>query len=234
MQAYLEWGLKGAETLAVQADVCVVVDIMSFSTCVDIATGCEAVVHPFHFKNHAAAAAHAHKLGAHLAGRRRDAAARYTLSPPTLTKLNAGDALVLPSPNGSTISAALSGKPTLAGCLRNAHAVANKAAEIAGGGIIAVIPAGERWPDGSLRPAIEDLVGAGAILSALDAKLSPEAEIAKGAFLHAESQLSALLHGSVSGQELIQMGFPQDVATAVMFNVSSAAPVLENGVYAAS
>ena len=77
-------------------------------------------------------------------------------------------------------------------------------------------------------------MGAGAILSALDAKLSPEAEIAKGAFLHAESQLSALLHGSVSGQELIQMGFPQDVATAVMFNVSSAAPVLENGVYAAS
>ena len=234
MHVYLEWGLKGAKALAADADVCVVVDLMSFSTCVDVATGRGAIVAPFHTKDQAAAAAHAQKLGAHLAGPRSDAAARFTLSPPTLEKLGPGKVLVLPSPNGSTITAALNDKPTLAGCLRNAHAVANRATEIAGGGIIAVIPAGERWPDDSLRPAIEDLVGAGAILSALDAKLSPEAEIAKGAFLHAEPQLSALLHGSVSGQELIQMGFPQDVATAVMFNVSSAAPVLENGVYSAS
>ena len=142
MRAYLEWGLKGAEALATDTAVCVVANVISFSTCVDIATGCEAVVHPFHVEDQAAAAAHAQDLNAHLAGRREEAASRFTLSSPTLAKLNAGEALVLPSPNESKISAALNGKPTLTGCLRNAHAVANTAAEIVRDGVIAAIPAG--------------------------------------------------------------------------------------------
>lgn len=58
--------------------------------------------------------------------------------------------------------------------------------------------------------------------------------MAKSAFLHAAPQLSTLLNRSVSGQELIRMSFPQDVAAAVLLNVSKAAPLLNDGAYSAA
>jgi 2-phosphosulfolactate phosphatase len=43
------------------------------------------------------------------------------------------------------------------------------------GRTFAIIPAGETWNDGGLRPSIEDLLGAGAVISALRGRQSPEA-----------------------------------------------------------
>ena len=231
MRAHCDWGLNGVRSLSADTAVVVIVDVLSFSTCVDVATSRGAVVHPFASGDRRAAGEAARTLGAELAGRRRDRAARYSLSPVSLSAIPAGTRLLLPSPNGSAISAETGTRPTLAGCLRNARAVAARAAVLAGGGGVTVIPAGERWPDGSLRPAIEDLIGAGAVLDALDAERSPEAQVACDAFRNARSTLAALLRGSVSGRELIDAGFQEDVEIALDLNASTTAPLLRDGAY---
>ncbi|MEO1146213.1 MAG: hypothetical protein AAFY26_11535 [Cyanobacteria bacterium J06638_22] len=82
---------------------------------------------------------------------------KYSLSPASLLSIPQGTRLVLPSPNGSTLSLATGATLTIVGCLRNARAVASAARRY--GSKITVIPAGERWSDRSLRPALEDWMG---------------------------------------------------------------------------
>lgn len=170
-------------------------------------------------------------IGAEVAGPRGNIEYRFSMSPSSLFAIEAGTKLVLPSPNGSAISAAARTVPVLAGCLRNARAVASRAAALAQSSAVAVIPAGERWPDGSLRPSIEDLIGAGAIIEALGLPCSPEAAVAREVFCGVRPRLGELLRGCVSGQELIDQGYAQDVEVAVELNVSTAAPLLVNGAY---
>ena len=107
---------------------------------------------------------------------------RFSLAPSSLVDIPVGLRLVLPSPNGSSLAfqAMSTGAIVVAGCLRNALTVARWAQSV--GRRITVVPAGERWPDGSLRPAIEDLLGAGAILTQLNGHRSPEANLAAVAF----------------------------------------------------
>lgn len=73
-------------------------------------------------------------------------------SPAALPQPESGTRIVLPSPNGSRLSLATGNIPPISGCLRNARAVAQEAAVVAGEGTIAVIAAGERWKDQSLVP----------------------------------------------------------------------------------
>jgi 2-phosphosulfolactate phosphatase len=97
---------------------------------------------------------------------------------------------------------------------------------------IAVIPAGERWKDdGSLRPAFEDLIGAGAIISHLDGRRSPEALVALAAFRAVEAELDHALRQCSSGKELFEWGFATDVMLAAQLNVSTCSPVLVNDAY---
>jgi len=224
-----EWGAQGIAALAPTSDVVIIVDVMSFSTCVAVAASRGAEVHPW--RSHGASAvSHAHAIGAELAGSRRQGG--YSLSPASLRSIPSGTRLVLPSPNGATLSLATGSTPTLAGCLRNARSVAHAAMTF--GRRIAVIPAGERWKaDDALRPAIEDLLGAGAIIQHLEGRLSPEARIAKGAFLEAQRDLATVLRECASGQELVQMGFGGDLALIGEVDSDRVAPHLDQGAYRA-
>lgn len=218
-----EWGPQGVEALAPTSDAVIIVDVLSFSTCVEIAVSRGAQVFPFRFKDERAAEL-AREKNAILATKRGEPGG-FSLSPGSLLNLPEGARLVLPSPNGATLSLLSGETPTLAGCLRNARAVARFAQNF--GSKITVIPAGERWEtDGSLRPALEDLVGAGAILSHLSGARSPDAELAVAAYERANADLPGFLRACASGRELTERGFPEDVELAAQENVSDAAPML--------
>ena len=232
--AHCEWGPNGVLAWRERAAVLVIVDVLSFSTAVDIAVGRGATIVPFPLGSGEAAAIAARHAGAVLASPKRAAGGQYSLSPASLKTIPAGTKLLLPSPNGSRLSLMGGSASMFAGCLRNAKAVAAAALAVAEGGDVVVIPAGERWrSDESLRPAIEDLIGAGAILAALGLPLSPEAQVARDAFASAKAALEQTIRQSISGRELIDAGFAQDVELAIELDVSSAAPRLRDGNYSA-
>lgn len=222
-----EWGLKGVEALAPISDAIVIVDVLSFSTAIDIATARGAFVFPYQWKDESALE-YARSIGGELADPTRKTGA-WSLSPASLASIPSATKLVLPSPNGSTLSLATGKTPTLAGCLRNAQAIARACYQL--GKRISVIAAGEKWPDQTLRPAIEDWIAAGSIISFLDGTLSPEAQLAKVAFQSSQENLGEKLRSCSSGKELIERGFMSDVEFAMQFNVSKNAPVLKNGCY---
>lgn len=97
---------------------------------------------------------------------------------------------------------------------------------------IAVIPAGERWSDDdSLRPAIEDWIGAGAIISYLTGVKSPEAMSAESVFSNLSINLEETLSACSSGSELVCSGFREDIQSISMLNTDDTAPILKNGYY---
>ena len=225
-----EWGAAGVAALAPISDAVVIVDVLSFSTAVEIAASRGAVVYPFRWKDERAAR-FAGEHGALLAGPSRDTPGAFTLSPTSLLRIPAGTRLVLPSPNGATLSLLTGAIPTAAGCLRNAAAVARAVGQTRRQ--VAVIPAGERWPDGSLRPAIEDLLGAGAIIHHLPGTRSPEAAAAEALFLHFNDTVDTVVRACSSGRELIEKGFADDVDLAAALDVSTCTPMLVDGAYSA-
>ncbi|MDD5705724.1 MAG: 2-phosphosulfolactate phosphatase [Kiritimatiellae bacterium] len=222
-----EWGEQGVARLAPISDAVIIVDVMSFSTCVTIAAARGATVFPYRWRDDSRIA-FARSVGAELAGPRGKS--RFSLSPASLLQVPPGTRLVLPSPNGSTLTLSAGPTPTLAGCFRNAQAVARAAMGF--GTRIAVIPAGERWKeDQTLRPCFEDLAGAGAIIRHLAGSMSPEAQVATDAFRGVASDLLARLRQCSSGKELIEMGFEEDIAIIAQMDVDDCAPIVRDGAY---
>jgi 2-phosphosulfolactate phosphatase len=151
------------------------------------------------------------------------------LSPVSLAKLPPGYRLVLPSPNGSTLAAESEADVILVACLRNASAVADYLNTR--GGDVAIVAAGERWPDGSLRVALEDFIGAGAVVAHWTGRKCIEATAAQAVFERFSNELEGAIRSTVSGQELIERGFEEDVAFAASIDQSNAVPILVDGAF---
>lgn len=257
----LEWGVVGAREIGPGA-TCVVVDVLSFTTTLSVAVDRGVTVHPHPWRGDSARVL-AVELGATLAVG-RSAVGRWaagpvggpgaggragsdtgdagdtgevSLSPGTIRAARVLRSLVLPSPNGSTISHLLAGlgSSVVGACLRNRTAVAARlAAQLAAdpGFAVALVPAGERWRDGSLRPSVEDLWGAGAVAAALldlgvaEAAVSEEVRAAAAAYRLVEGRLDAALLACASGRELVDLGYADDVAIAAELDESVVVPLL--------
>jgi 2-phosphosulfolactate phosphatase len=221
-----DWGIGGVRRLAPACDVVVIVDVLSFSTAVDIAVSRGARVVPCEDVESARRAAE--ELGIRLPARRGEGP---SLSPASLTKLRRGDVVVLSSPNGAACSVEAARFPAVVAtaCLRNTRAVAQWAQSH---GVVGVVAAGELTSSAALRRCAEDLVGAATILSRLERDdLSPGACGVVAAAADLDRDPEGALHRCMSARELQARGFDKDVALALQLDVSTTVPVMSEGSY---
>lgn len=223
-----EWGPNGLRALAPEATVVVVVDVIGLSTvaCAVIEAG--GTVVPWR-REDLDPEAHARSIGA---------VVLHGEPPPVADALALPDhtTVVVPSARGAALVDAASDHGAghvLVGCLRNASATARLARRLAGEhGGIAVIAAGARWrgATGPLRPAVEDLIAAGAVLAALDPsaavgapRCSPEAAAARDAFLGARADLVGAHLRSTTGRARDTSGDDADVVVTAALDVTDLA-----------
>ena len=204
-----DWGQDGAARAGARGDVTIIVDTLRFSTTVAAHVAAGATVEARHWK---------------------EGADTSLLSP---RSAGVKGLLSLASPNGAMCCRAAStsgARAIFAGALVNASAVAAAARALKTP--VTVIACGERWPDGSLRFALEDLLGAGAMIAALrNLPSSPEAKAARAAFLSAKPQLRGRLLACGSGIELMDKGKEADVHYAAQLDSLSVAPRLREGIF---
>ncbi|WP_409271021.1 2-phosphosulfolactate phosphatase [Neobacillus sp. SCS-31] len=230
----VEWGRRGAREAAQRGDIVIVVDVLSFSSTVATAlrAGCDIYPYPPHLDGKA----YAVQIGGEYILGRSEAAklGKATLSPISFTPSHKGKKFVLTSLNGAFCTWIADMVPALLiGSLLNADAAAMAANKIREQikADITVIPCGEQWNapeenEDTLRPSIEDYLGAGAILSLLEGEKSPEAEVCIGAFQSAKDRLSDLIWDCGSGRELRAKGFEADVIYCSRLNAFSTVPLL--------
>ncbi len=229
----LDWGRAGTSRAVERGDVLVIVDVLSFSTTVATAVHYGGVIYPSALNEDVSALAQ--RIGGEVAVHRRDVPqkGRFSLSPLTYKSMVPGTKIVLASPNGATCSRYARQVPYLfVGALINAEEVALAVSQTLEKFAlnVTVIACGERWKtsleDGELRMAVEDYLGAGAILSYLQQEKSSEARVCEGAFLHVRDKLEQVLWACESGRELRKMGFGGDVQHAAQLNMYDSVPFM--------
>ena len=229
----LDRGRHGTRQAASRGDILVIVDTLSFSTAAATAVHHGAAIYPCARED--ARNAIAKCIGGNAAVARQDVPARgrFSLSPLTYLNIEPGERIVVASPNGATCSRYARDVPhLLVGALVNAKAVADVLTHLLDttDRCVTVIACGERWAssteDGDLRVAIEDDLGAGAIISCLSIDKSPEARACEGAFLHLKDHLIETLRDCGSGRELCEKGFSRDVDHAAQLDLYDTVPVM--------
>ena len=224
LKAEVYWGAEWQNWEANPPDIAVVVDVLTFSTVIDVALAArlKCFVPPVD-------ASSSVYPGALWTGRRE--AGGISLSPDSMSGLPTGCEVAFQSPNGGACVRSMLGQVlTVAiGCMRNAGAMADwiGTRERAR---VALVACGERWPNRSMRPALEDWLGVGAIAVCLPlSSLSVNACAARVAYLDAENRLDEVLYETRSGQELLERGYPADIKWTQAIDALRAVPIVTRG-----
>jgi 2-phosphosulfolactate phosphatase len=199
----------------------VIVDILRFSTAVETGLSHGLVVVPEHWPMPRTAVREAYVADGSAPG-------GPSLSPASLLLLPEGARVVLPSLNGANcaLAAADVGATVVAGSLRNASAVAKHVADHPYP--VGVIAAGDLALDGTMRPAVEDILGAAAILRLLPGSRSPEAAVAEAAFT---ADTRGIVCNSASARQLASVGHENDAEWAAELDVSTVVPVYDGEIF---
>ncbi|MEX0160359.1 MULTISPECIES: 2-phosphosulfolactate phosphatase [unclassified Microbacterium] len=156
------------------------------------------------------------------------------------------------SRNGAAVASGAGDAVVLIGSLRNASAVARAIATLQDRNqartSVSVIAAGEADADGAVRFAVEDHLGAGAIIAALTDlgidHTAPDAAVAAEGFRALKRALRHMVSASGSARELAEGvaatdrmrasgAVPTTTSSAAELDAISAVPVLRDGVFVA-
>jgi 2-phosphosulfolactate phosphatase len=230
-----DWGRRGVRDAAARGDVIVIVDVLRFSSCVAAAVERGASVYPCAYD--AEADEVALRVGGRVATAPPGSHAGFALVP-AFTEAQPGEAIVLRTLNGAECTLLAASAPhVFAGALLNASAVARAVTRIldAGDLCVTVVACGERGSepmDGeAICFAIEDYLGAGAVLAAMRHNLSPEARVCAGAFERSRGDMLDLLLDCGSGRQLRAWRLEDDVRFAAQIDTCTTVPVLRDGRY---
>lgn len=231
----LLWGPNGARAAAERRDVLVIVDVLRFSSAVAFAVESRVDLYPAgpgeenELAGRYDAAIAKHSMDA-------DAVGGFSLSPSSFDHAESGHRVVISPVNGAACARLASRVPQLlAAGLVNAAAVGRVVNEFVARSSVTILACGERWndhgEDGDLRFALEDYLGAGAVLSRIEARMSPEAEVCRAAFEASRNNIRGLLWECASGRELREKGLSEDVDRCSALDVLGVAPVLREGCF---
>jgi 2-phosphosulfolactate phosphatase len=244
VEIHVEWGPVGARAAADRGDGVVIMDVVSFSTSASIVCeqgGTALVYSGAELDAMGGRTQAAESLGATIVTKERRTD-RISLSPASLTAVGADERVVLTSLNGAACLAAANSAPTvLIGSLRTCTATAAAMAAALDDRTVrrwTVIACGEHWSSVGVdvagqptRFAVEDWLGAGAIVAALRsvrAHTTASAE-ADAASRTVDVATIAGVTACISGRELFAKGFTADVELAVQLDASGRAVRRDGG-----
>ncbi len=236
--AHFDWGVHGVKQAVKKGDIIIIVDVLSFSTSVAIAVKNSAFIFPALSNEDAVNIKD--QFNTEISVKRNEVPSKgnFSLSPATYYEIEPETKIALLSPNGATCTKQVDNSQSVfCGALVNCSTVAEAAFNeaVKQNSNITVIACGERLKGTDdiykIRMAVEDYLGAGAILSKIPLPKTAESIVCENAYGKLVNHVPDLIWKCESGVELREINFGNDIHIATNLNSIPVAPVYRNGFY---